>query len=110
MYQNGETIYQIITKLPNGHKIYQMAMKYSKLAEKYTNIFHFKEIKIYKNWFSTKTCHLATLLAAKKLTEKVKFGNFPAKFDLTEIGSKQRDTKKVGLARKSCLHLTAVSR
>jgi hypothetical protein len=29
MYQNGGEMNQIITKLPNDHKIYQMAIKYS---------------------------------------------------------------------------------
>jgi hypothetical protein len=30
-------------KTPNGHKIYQMAIKY-------TGIFHLKTLKIYLNW------------------------------------------------------------
>jgi hypothetical protein len=35
-------IYKITTKLPKCHKIYQMAVIYSKSAKNYTNIFHSK--------------------------------------------------------------------
>jgi hypothetical protein len=33
IYQNGETLFQINTKFPNGDKIYQIAVKLSKLPE-----------------------------------------------------------------------------
>jgi hypothetical protein len=35
--------YHITTKLPNDHKVYQMAVIYS--YTKYTNIFHYKALK-----------------------------------------------------------------
>jgi hypothetical protein len=50
-----DTIYQISATLPNGHKIYQMAVKY-------TNIFHPFPSKMNQIWiFCLKIYHLATL-------------------------------------------------
>jgi hypothetical protein len=42
IYQNGGKIYQTATKLPNGRKIYQMAIEY-------TNFFIPRPFKIYPN-------------------------------------------------------------
>jgi hypothetical protein len=56
MYQNGEKIIKITTKLPNGRNIFQMGIKY-------TNIFHSKALQNLHKWkiFGLKTYRLATL-------------------------------------------------
>jgi hypothetical protein len=41
----GKTLYQTTMKLPYGHKIYQMAVKYSQWREKYASIFHSKALQ-----------------------------------------------------------------
>jgi hypothetical protein len=54
-YQNGKII-------PNGHKLYQMAVKYSKRSLNIQTFFIPRPSKIYPNWdFYLKTNHLATL-------------------------------------------------
>jgi hypothetical protein len=51
MYQNGEIhTYQITTKLPIGHKIYQMAVKCSKWPKNIPTSSFTKPFKIYPNW------------------------------------------------------------
>jgi hypothetical protein len=56
-------IYQIATTLPNGHKIYQMAVVYSKWPQKYQP-FPFQGLPMFTQIgiFGLKTFHLATLL------------------------------------------------
>jgi hypothetical protein len=57
-------LYQSTTKLPNCHKIYWSALKYSKMTRKYTYIFHSKALQ---NTYTQigkvgmKINHLATL-------------------------------------------------
>jgi hypothetical protein len=55
-------IYQIATKLSNGHKIYQMVVLYSKWPQKIPTFFISRPPKIHPNLdFGLKTYHLATL-------------------------------------------------
>jgi hypothetical protein len=52
-------------KVPNGQKIYHMAMDYTK-------ILHLKPSKIYQNWhFGMKIYHLATLTGGYKFAQKL---------------------------------------
>jgi hypothetical protein len=44
-YTKTGEIYKIAATLPNGHKIYQMAVKYSKVPQTKRNIFHSKALK-----------------------------------------------------------------
>jgi hypothetical protein len=45
--------------IPKNHNKYEIASKFTKMAIKYTNIFHSKNLP---NWdFLLKICHLATL-------------------------------------------------
>jgi hypothetical protein len=50
MYQNWAKIYQIATKLPKHHKMYQMGIIYSKWPKSKPKVFHSKALKISPNW------------------------------------------------------------
>jgi hypothetical protein len=60
--KHGE-IYQIAIKIPNGNKIHQIAVIYSKWAENISTFFSFQGLpKFTQIWiFGLKTNHLATL-------------------------------------------------
>jgi hypothetical protein len=58
-----EKIYHIATKLPNGHKMYQMAVLYSKWTRIYQPLSIRRPRKITQIWiFGLKRNHLATLV------------------------------------------------
>jgi hypothetical protein len=56
-------MYQMTTKLPKGHNIFQMGLGYSKLPKNIPTFPMPRKSIIYPNWyFGTKIYHLATLL------------------------------------------------
>jgi hypothetical protein len=59
-------IYQRTTTLPNGHKIYQIAVKYCKRPKNIPTFSILRPSKIYPN-FGLKIYHLAALLAGSPL-------------------------------------------
>jgi hypothetical protein len=69
-------IYQIATKLPNGHKMYQMALFYVfKMAKEYTNLFPLEGPRNFTQvWiFGLKRNHLATLVLTSSFSSKLIF-------------------------------------
>jgi hypothetical protein len=49
--RNEMKIYQMPTKLLNGHKMYQIAVKYSKWSYNIPSFFIPRPSKIYPNWY-----------------------------------------------------------
>jgi hypothetical protein len=50
MPKRGE-LYQIVPKLPNGHKMYQIGSRnIFQRAREYTNLFHSKALQYNPNW------------------------------------------------------------
>jgi hypothetical protein len=49
-YQNGKDVPNDHTLIPNGHKLYQMAVKYSKWSKNIPRLSIPRPFKIYPNW------------------------------------------------------------
>jgi hypothetical protein len=63
-------MYQIATKLPNGHKIYQMAVIYSKWPQKMPNFFHSKALQNLPKFLVLKRTIWQTLIGTRIANER----------------------------------------